>query len=213
MQRTMQDTRFLLAVAGGGLMSLGLFLLMQQLIGGRPSAPGATAQPPDIDWVSVHRQHRVVQNPVVHPKPPQVVKRPPTGTPATPLTHTPRAPVVLNLQAPGNGPAFRNPSHANPGGVGSSALEARFRTRPLYPPQAAYQAIEGSVTACFTVSAAGSVIDPYVAGASSPQARRALGAAALNAVRQWKFFPRVVNGAAVTTPRVCQVVRFRLGGR
>lgn len=81
------------------------------------------------------------------------------------------------------------------------------------PAASAYQGIEGNVTACFTVTATGSVIDPYVAGASSPQARRELGAAALSAVQQWKFFPRVMNGQAASTPRVCQVIRFRLGNR
>lgn len=213
MQRTMQDTRFLLAVAGGGLISLALFMLMQQLIGGRPGAAGATARPPDIYWVTVQRAHRVIRDPLVRPKPPHVVKRPPTGAPVTQVTHTPRVPAVLKLPTQGTGPTFRNPSRTNSGGAGSSALEVRFRTRPLYPPQAAYQGIEGNVTACFTVTAAGSVVDPYVAGASSPRARRALAVAALRAVRQWKFFPRVVNGAAVATSRVCQVVRFRLDGR
>lgn len=38
MQHAMQDTRFLLATAGGGLVSLGLFILMQQLIAGPPQA-------------------------------------------------------------------------------------------------------------------------------------------------------------------------------
>lgn len=212
MQRTMQDTRFLLAAAGGGLISLGLFMLMQQLIGNRPPAAGAAAEPLHVGWVRVQRQHRVIRDPLVRPKPPKVVKRPPTGTQVTRVTHAPHVPAVLKLPGGEGNPTFMEPPGER-GEAGTSALQVRFRTPPLYPTQAAYRGVEGNVTACFTVTAAGSVVDPYVVGASSPQARRMLAAAALSAVRQWKFFPRVVNGIAAATPRVCQVVHFRLDGR
>jgi len=208
MHRTLQESRFLFAVAGGGLMSLGLFLLMQQLIAGHPVSGDEAAPPPGIDIVRVQRPQTVVRPPAT-PPPPHAARRPPSGVPLTPVNQTP-VPPTLNL--PDNGHVTSLWPAPNPGArrTGHASLQVRFRTPPLYPPAAAYQSVEGSVTACFTVTAAGSVINPYVAAASSPRAGRLLGAAALSAVMQWKFFPRLVNGQTVATPSVCQVIHFRL---
>jgi len=85
-----------------------------------------------------------------------------------------------------------------------------FRVRPLYPPQAAYRGIQGSVETCFTVRADGSVGDARVVGASSSQARRLLGPAALRTIGKWKFVPRRAGGHAVATSGVCQDLVFRL---
>lgn len=85
-----------------------------------------------------------------------------------------------------------------------------MRIPPLYPPQAAYQNVTGTVTTCFTVRSDGSVADARVAGASSTQARRLLSQAALASILQWKFVPRTVNGHAVATHNVCQDIAFTL---
>lgn len=212
MHGTMQDTRFPLAVAGGGLMSLGLFLLMHQLIAGHPFSSAAVTPPPGIEVVKLKRQHTVVEPPPTPPTPPHRIKRPPTGMPLTPVNPTP---VPRIPKWPGGKESIPSWPAPDTGvqGAGNAALQVRFRTRPLYPPTAAYQGVEGSITACFTVTATGAVTDPYVAGASSPRARRLLGAAALSAVMQWKFVPRRVGGQNTATPGVCQVIRFRLDGQ
>ncbi|MGH8128242.1 MAG: hypothetical protein ACRETC_07725, partial [Gammaproteobacteria bacterium] len=151
MQRMMQDTRFVLAVAGSGFITLGLFLLMHQLIANHQSDVYAHSKPLSIDLVKVQKQP-VTSTTQTKPKPqPKLLKRPSTSTPTTAVTSK-LLPPSLNLPAgPGNFSIIGTPNAgANTGAGGYSGLQVRFRTPPLYPPQAAYQGAEGNVRTCFT---------------------------------------------------------------
>jgi protein TonB len=80
------------------------------------------------------------------------------------------------------------------------------RTPPQYPYQATRRHIEGWVRVSFLVTAAGDVED-VVLLESEPEG--IFDRAALRAVSQWKFRPRIVDGRPVAA-RAEQVVEFRL---
>ena len=77
-----------------------------------------------------------------------------------------------------------------------------------YPPAAKAAGIEGSVTVRYDVTAAGAVANARVV-ASAPAG--VFDAAALAAVRQWRFRAAVVDGAAVPARGRLSTLRFTLG--
>ena len=83
------------------------------------------------------------------------------------------------------------------------------RPRPSYPRDALRNRQEGWVKLSFTVTTGGTVSNPRVV-ASKP--RRVFDRAALQAIRKWRFKPRLVNGKAVQTTAV-QVIEFNLANR
>lgn len=80
------------------------------------------------------------------------------------------------------------------------------RVNPVYPARATSRHIEGWVKIEFTVTPSGTVSNPSVVSASPPGI---FDSAALDAIRKWKFKPRMVNGQAVTQ-RAVQTVKFTL---
>jgi len=83
------------------------------------------------------------------------------------------------------------------------------RPRPSYPRDALRNRQEGWVKLSFTVTTRGTVSNPRVV-TSKP--RRVFDRAALQAIRKWRFKPRLVNGKAVQTTAV-QVIEFNLANR
>lgn len=89
------------------------------------------------------------------------------------------------------------------------------RVPPIYPPQAFFRSVQGVVRICFTVNRNGDVEDARVVHAAfQPQGGANTGyylkRAALNAMNQWKFLPRKIDGKSVSS-RVCQNMRFTIG--
>jgi periplasmic protein TonB len=209
-----QDLRHLMALAAGGAMAFALFLLMHTLIATHPQ--GGSASPPAIPvgWVTVHHETPVQHKQRHLAKPEPVKQPPPTGL----LPHRAHNPIPRhrlpldprNFGPKGTGPVVTPGPQGCGTAAGTGALGVLVRIPPLYPPQAAYQNVTGTVTTCFTVRADGSVANPRVAGATSAQARRLLGQAALVSILQWKFVPRTENGHAVATNNVCQDINFKL---
>jgi TonB family protein len=67
---------------------------------------------------------------------------------------------------------------------------------PIYPPALRKTKTRGEAVLAFRIGANGAVLDPTVESATAP----AFGEAALEAVRQWRFLPRVRGGFPVETP-------------
>src|SRR5262245_48875169 len=98
------------------------------------------------------------------------------------------------------------PSPVRVGGSITAPRKLHHETR-LYPPIAAAARIEGAVILEATIDEKGNVVDLRVLR-SIPL----LDAAAIDAVRQWKYEPTRLNGTPV--PILMSVsVRFELGGR
>jgi TonB family protein len=77
---------------------------------------------------------------------------------------------------------------------------------PVYPARALSRGMEGYVDLAFTVTATGTVKDPIVVESSNTVFDRA----AMRAVLQYRYKPRVVDGVAVETPDVKARVVFEL---
>ncbi len=71
-------------------------------------------------------------------------------------------------------------------------LRPLFGSPPVYP-EAVVARVKGRAVVSFRVDAHGNVLDPEVASATDP----AFGLAAVDAIRQWRFVPRVRGGVPV----------------
>ncbi len=81
------------------------------------------------------------------------------------------------------------------------------RVEPIYPSRAASRGVEGYVVVEFTVTSNGSVTDPVVIE-SEPSS--IFNRAAERAVVKWKYKPRVVDGNPVDVPGVRTMLTFQL---
>ncbi len=83
------------------------------------------------------------------------------------------------------------------------------RVAPVYPRQAQRRGIEGRVTIQFVIRTDGSVANPVVVQAEPSDV---FNDAALEAIEQWKFKQKIVNGVAVEQ-RTVQTLSFKLTNR
>jgi protein TonB len=79
------------------------------------------------------------------------------------------------------------------------------RIDPEYPPRAAQRGIKGYVVLEFTISALGTVQDVQVVEAQPPNV---FDRVSVEAVRRWKYNPRIENGVAVPQPGVQTKLSF-----
>lgn len=142
------------------------------------------------------------------PEPLKPVPRPPPtsfaepGSPAGPL----RGPVTFAFpDLPGTGTQDW-PGQGSAGGGDGEAVPV-LRIEPQWPRQAALAGTEGWVELAFTIRPDGSVADVVVLAA---EPRRVFEQSAVNAIRKWRFKPRVVDGRAVER-RATQRIEFVLG--
>lgn len=82
------------------------------------------------------------------------------------------------------------------------------RVPPRYPERALARGVEGRVLVEFTITRSGQVRDARVIAAEPTSI---FDEAALRAVRQWRYAPKVVNGVAVERPGVRISIPFRRG--
>lgn len=121
---------------------------------------------------------------------------------ATPIQNTP----VAVAQSNGSAEQEIRPAPRNSAPRGERVLPTE--TVPaVYPEAAIEQGIEGWIVISLTVSAAGEVVDPYVEDA---EPAGVFDESALEAIRQFTFRPKMVDGEAVTTSGVQYLFRYHL---
>ena len=81
------------------------------------------------------------------------------------------------------------------------------RVEPQYPPRTARQGREGRVLVEFTITRSGGVKDARIVAAEPPDL---FGQAAIQAVEQWKYAPRIENGRPVEQRGIRTTISFRL---
>ena len=79
---------------------------------------------------------------------------------------------------------------------------------PVYPTEAKAGKVEGSVVVRYGVSVDGRVINARV---ESAEPEGVFEAAALEAVRSWRYNPAVRDGEPIAVNNIVSTVRFRLG--
>ena len=193
-----------------------LFLIMHALIARSQRARSYPDAYPIVDFVrlapEVQPPPRDEREPPEEPPPPEV---PPTPSLTLQAANQPQlpAPQIEMAAAITSGPLLDMTPLAAPTGNKQTVLSGHeliplVRVPPRYPGRAARLQIEGSVTVEFTITADGSVADPAVIESDPP---RVFDKAALQAIVQWKFKPRVENGQAIGS-RASQRIEFALGG-
>ena len=178
----------------------------------KAAPPAKPAEPKKVVPPKKQPPKKIVKPPVkqemVEPKKVVLPKAKPTEIPdlLAPALSAPTKAVQKSVVLAPVGPASKSGNgDANSKGTNSGVV-ALVRVKPAYPARAASRHLEGWVKIQFTVSAAGTVTNPSVVSASPPGI---FDEAALDAIRRWKFKPRLVNGVA-TTQQAVQTLKFTL---
>lgn len=180
--------RVVVSVIGGAIITFGLFVLMQALIAQDNERPiiseAIIIEPFILDIPEEKITKRPPPQPIIEmqAQPPSIVKLS-SQTPSTDAFSTdvtigslPTQPLLFTIQAADHQP------------------RAIVRVDPRYPARAASNGIEGFVTLSFGVSASGEVVDVDVLE-SSP--RNTFDSAAKQALRKWRYQPKMVGGSSV----------------
>ncbi len=149
--------------------------------------------------------------PTPKPKDPEPI---PSASPTTPpkLDVVPPASAPTPVEAAPTQPNITAPtaSQTNPAAPTSTEISAEVKpilyVKPVYPPIAIKREREGWVKIEFTIKADGTVSDATVISAEPEEL---FDEAALTAVKEWKFAPKIVDGVAVSR-RAVKKVQFKL---
>ena len=198
--------RYSSAVVLGGVVTFALFFLMQSLIAygtarGQDEVLGSV-----IDFVMVTNESETQTK---RRRPPRKLK-----------DERPPEPPDIELDR-ARKPQTQNASHSfgafdfgdlqggpHLGGAPTDGdILPLVRIEPRYPSRALHREIEGWVLLEFSISPAGTVVNPFVVD-SEP--RRIFDRSALRAVSRWKYKPKVEDGAAVIRHGVQVVLTFEL---
>lgn len=197
--------RLVPATLGALAITFGLLFLMQLLIASGRQAFSDPVQGRLVDFVRVERDE-TVERKQPKPKKPPAPEEPPPDAPKPKFDN-----VNPNVEAVGISPVSVGGDVKLSGGFGFSAVDGDYlpivKVAPIYPRRAQDRGIEGYVVVEFTVNKAGAVVNPVVIEAEPPNYFER---AALQAVSKFKYKPRVVNGVAIDTPGVQNIIRFEL---
>ena len=187
------------------LVTLFLFWVMQALVGveGELREGGAS---PSIEFV------RLLKDTAPETKQREPPKREKPDQPPPP----PEISTAKSTLDPGAGIAAIAPQidaeEALTGGIGLGAGADRdvvplVRINPEYPVRALQQKIEGWVTLEFTISEVGSVQDVVVV---TSEPGTVFDRSAVQAVRKWKYNPKIEDGTAVARSGVRTTLEFTM---
>lgn len=198
--------RFIIPFALAAFVTFGLFWLMQSLIGVEGELD-KSERTKVVDFVRVKRSEEVKKKEREPPKKEEI-----DDTPPPPDFQMDQS---TSMDSGGIGiSAGVDTSMSLDTGGGFSMASAdgdavpMVRVPPQYPERALQRGIEGRVLIEFTISKSGSVKDAKVV-AYEPS--KIFNKAALKAVKQWKYNPKIVNGKPVEQPGVRIAIPFKLG--
>lgn len=180
--------RFPCAVFASAAVTLGLFLLMNELVSFSSQREQQARAPSDVFFA------RLPPEPPPPPQPPvqafDALKAPVEVLPnAVPVDRIQSLPVPPGAPVPHPGPP--NATLDEPGAP-DGPLVAIVRVEPAYPASAAARDLEGYVIVRYDVAADGRVRNVTVVESS----HRLFEASAIAAAKRFRFKPRVVDGVA-----------------
>ncbi len=198
--------RYSSAIVLGGVVTFGLFFLMQSLIAYGTAGAQDEVLGSVIDFVMVNNESETQTK---RRRPPRKLaeERPPEP-PDIELDR------VRKPRAQSGSSSFGQFDFGDLAGgphLGSAPTDGDIlplvRIEPRYPARALQRELEGWVLLEFSISPAGTVIQPFVVDSDPP---RTFDRAALRAVSRWKYKPKVQDGVAVTRNGVQVVLTFEL---
>ena len=197
------------------IIGLLLFLVMHFLIRSDGMVQKEDSERTYLNFVRVDNSDQDVQT--KKRKPPKEPP-PPETPPETPEMSQQLANVNANLNM--NMPSIGIPINSGDGpflgalseGDGLAGFDTDVipvvRIPPTYPRNAKQAKIQGWVTMSVTINPDGTVSGAKVLESDPP---RLFDKAALDAIKRWKFRPKIVNGAPVAQ-NAKQTIEFKLGG-
>jgi protein TonB len=166
--------------------------------------------PPEIEWTVVEIVDVMRDSPIerIRRKPPP--RRPVLDEPKTrrldPEDTLPSSEgIPIPLHSPADGGLFVD-RHLEFVAADANAT-AIVRVPPRYPEAASRRGLEGRVLVEFSIGRSGTVFDAQVIAA---EPERIFDDAALDAVRQWRYEPKIVDGEAVEQHGLRIAIPFRL---
>jgi periplasmic protein TonB len=202
--------RYVTAFAAAAVVTLGLFYLMQSLIARDSGAEYERQKRTVFDFVRLKRDERVERK--KREKPRKIERKEPPPPAQMPVAKLAKAPVkqALEIDAPPFRPnvALAGDPHLG-GSVSDSDIVPLVRPLHRYPSRAQARGIEGWVHLRFDVTPEGGT-DNIVVLDADPQGT--FDRAAVNAVKKYKYKPRIENGVPVARPGVEVVLSFEMEG-
>ena len=202
-------SRFLIAFVVSLAITLGLFFLMQSLI---KMGGSALTEPPKgsvLDFVRIKPEEQVQKKERKPRKPPKPEEPPPPMDSPQMDSPSPDADSSgMSFAADvGDSMALEGGGLALEGGDGEYL--PIVKVSPVYPRRALQRGIEGFVIVEFTVTKQGAVKDVFVIEAN-PEG--IFEQAAMDAAKNFKYKPRVVNGEPAEVSGVQNRITFQIDG-
>ncbi len=198
--------RYAYALALGAAVTFGLFFLMQSLIAYGSARKQDEVMGRVIDFVMINKDSETQTK---RRRPPRKLaeERPPEP-PDLELSRA-RKPQNQNQNASFGSFDFGDLSgQPHLGGAPTDGdILPLVRIEPRYPARALQREIEGWVLLEFSISPAGTVVNPFIVDSEPP---RTFDRAALRAVSRWKYKPKVEDGTAVIRHGVQVVLTFKI---
>ena len=186
------------------LVTFALFSIMQSLVARGTGGISDKRERTVFDFVRLAREEKTEEK--KREKPDRKIQQPQSAVPMAVSQST--SPVKQAIKIPN---AVFRPELSLAGGptLGEGGADADVmplvRVNPRYPPRAQARGVEGWVYLEFTITPQGTTTDIVVLD-SDPKGY--FERAAVNAVKKYKYKPRVENGKAVERPGVQVVISF-----
>ena len=181
-------SRFALSFINALIVSAALLVIMYSLIYSEEPILDLNKTSGPIE-ISAVREESEVETIIVKPQEPKLVDPQPQRIK---ISHNLIDP---NIDSVNDIPVFE-PSKDIDLSINDGSLNLAFAAPPVYPARMATRGLEGFVVVGFSVSAAGAVFDPYIVEAEPQQG---FNKAALEAIKRFKYQPRVLGGKAVVS--------------
>jgi protein TonB len=203
--------RYLIAGCFAGLVTFGLFFLMQSLIAMGGAALDEAIGGRVIDFVRLRRDESAEVRKRELPKREAQENQPAPPKMSLP-TNTADAggglTAAIDIDAPQMDTQLNLTGGPHLGAAPSDAdVIPLVRVNPQYPRNAAQNRTEGWVQIEFDISVTGTVRNPRVIAAQPPGI---FDSAALAAIRKWKYKPKIENGIAVERHNIQVQLTFEL---
>ncbi len=194
--------RIPIAVILGGIFTMGVFWLLNDLVG-RAVDANAIKEATRIDFSRMRRDTEVATR-----RDEKVERERPPPTPEMPRMSFSTGGIENNV-------ATLTPVVDARGAMTRMSMSAGsdrdviplVRIAPDYPPRALSRGLEGWVQVQFTITPTGTVKDPVVVNA---EPKGIFDDAALKSIARWRYNPRVEGGVAVERVGVQTIIRFQL---
>lgn len=199
--------RYAASAGLAAVVTSGLLFLMQSLIASGPARLSDIKAGRIVEFVRLKRESQIEKKERELPN-----RKTPEDEPPPPEMELSDVPEP-SMDPSAMGTLAYQPSLDLSGGpsMASAASDADVvplvRVSPQYPPDAMMRGVEGWVHVMFTISSAGTVKDVEVVDADP---KGYFERAAMNAVKRYKYKPKVENGSAVERPGVEVVLSFKL---